>query len=347
MDCPLFGLCGGCDLWELPYEAQLASKEKTLLELLHNALPGVELPPLGVVPSAHFEYRSRVELHRLSETPPARRVKKLSIRKNKDNSQGCTAGFSAKNSGDIVPINDCPVAVPAIREALRQGLLTPPPESGRWAVLAAQQEDKTILLTEGGAGGFASRAKMRILDRPFIVDAGVFFQSNLLLLEKMIEEVCAAAKNHTGDVVCWDLYCGAGTFSVFLRDIFPRLVLMEANKTALSLARENLEGAGHSDGIQYYALSDTAWVKEMRKRKKQAAPVFVSVDPPRKGLSSEMIDFLCETAPAALVYISCNPRALANNAKTLSSGGFILKTLTFYDFYPQTSHIETLAVFEH
>jgi 23S rRNA (uracil1939-C5)-methyltransferase len=294
--------------------------------------PGV--PPLEIVPCpSPIEYRNRVELHRLPSNPPARRVKKLNLQQAAAPRAAVRAGFMAKKSGLVVPVTDCPVAVPEIRAALQQGILTPPPDRDRWTVYGKD----SLLLTEGGK----SRGKIALLDKTLTVDAGVFFQSNAVLLEKLITDIVGLAHN-AGGGLCWDLYCGTGVFAVFLQDYFSSLLLMEANKTALSLARQNLR-PGCSTG--FFALDDTAWAREMGKRARLERPAFVCADPPREGLSPELRRFLIRARPRTLAYISCSPRALQRDTEELVSGGFVLSRLSFYDFYPHTPHIESLAVF--
>ena len=336
--CPYFGNCGGCSLQHTTYDEQVAEKSRLLGTLMEAALQAAHppdgstplMPPLEVVPSpSPLEYRNRVELHRLPCNPPARRVKKLNLPRAA--AALPRAGFMAKKSGAVVPVTDCPVAVPEIRAALQRGLLTPPPDKDRWTVFGKDG----LLLTEGGK----SRGKITLLDKTITVDAGVFFQSNAVLLEKLIGDIVALA-HEAGGGQCWDLYSGIGTFALFLQDYFSSLLLMEANKAALALARENV---GPAAGV--FALDDTAWAREMGKRTRLETPAFVCADPPREGLSPELRRFLIRVRPRTLAYISCNPRALQRDTQELVSGGFTLQKLCLYDFYPQTPHIESLAVF--
>jgi 23S rRNA (uracil1939-C5)-methyltransferase len=341
--CPYFGNCGGCSCQHTPYQEQVAEKSRLLVTLMEAALQAANaavVPPLETIPSpSPIEYRNRVELHRLPGNPPARRIKKLNlpqaaaVQASALRAAALRAGFMAKKSGTVVPVADCPIAVPEIRAALQQGILTPPPDKDRWTVYGKDGR----LLTEGGK----SRGKISLLDKTLTVDAGVFFQSNAVLLEKLIADIVGLARE-AGGGLCWDLYSGAGTFAVFLRDCFSQLHLMEANKTALALARQNL-GAGCTAG--FFPLNDTAWAREMGKRSRLEQPAFVCADPPREGLSPELRRFLIRARPRTLAYVSCNPRALQRDTQELVSGGLTLSKLRLYDFYPHTPHIESLAVF--
>jgi 23S rRNA (uracil1939-C5)-methyltransferase len=149
-----------------------------------------------------------------------------------------------------------------------------------------------------------------------------------------------------------DIYCGVGTFGAFLGEDFPRIDLIEENRTALALARENVRGKGAA----YYAQSGDKWVKNRVKPGTETwgsgggpgkPPYgFIVVDPPREGLSGGIRDWLCREGASLLAYVSCDPATLARDSRDLcQGGGYGLTELTLYDFYPQTAHIETLAVF--
>jgi 23S rRNA (uracil1939-C5)-methyltransferase len=137
-----------------------------------------------------------------------------------------------------------------------------------------------------------------------------------------------------------------GTFASFLGDHFSQMDLLEENKEALTLARENMDNPAKSrpgGTFRYFPMTDDQWVKTMGGKK--AAYGFAVADPPRQGLSRGMAQWLAREGPPALAYISCNPAALARDSRELAAGGYRLDSLTFYDFYPQTAHIESLGIF--
>jgi 23S rRNA (uracil1939-C5)-methyltransferase len=229
------------------------------------------------------------------------------------------------------------VASPAIIEALKGGALVPPPEKDRFTVYGRGD----LLLQEGGEG----RGKIIICGKTITVDAGLFFQSNGGLLEKLIERLVSIANSAGRRESAGDFYCGVGTFAVFLQDIFPKLDLLEENPAAIKLAKENLGDNAKTNSLsgafRFFALTDNQWVRKIQKNEPYD---FLCVDPSRQGLSPAMRKWLIINKPALLTYISCDAPALARDLKALLSGGFSLESLTLYDFYPQTEHIETLAV---
>jgi 23S rRNA (uracil1939-C5)-methyltransferase len=114
--------------------------------------------------------------------------------------------------------------------------------------------------------------------------------------------------------------------------------LVEINRQALALARENLRFA--AGGKKFFALSDEAWAKQAEK-----SYGFVVADPPREGFSPGLLVWFCEKGPPRLVYVSCDAATLARDAGALKKRGYTLHSLKLFDFYPQTSHIESMAVF--
>ncbi|MDR0525793.1 MAG: methyltransferase [Spirochaetaceae bacterium] len=307
--CPKYGPCGGCSWQHLTYPTQLAEKRNILRDALVRI--GGFSPPQepAIHPSPPYEYRNRVQFHR---------------------SPKGGIGFKAKASGNIIPLLDCPVADPGIRQALREKRIIPPPEKNRFTVYAWRD----TFLSEAGP----ARGKVRLLDRELLLDAGVFFQSNGPLLEQVISIVKEKAEAADAEKKAADVYCGVGTFGAFLKDRFPRLDAVEENKTALILARENVPGGE----VQPWAVSADSWAKA------QPDPMpygFVIVDPPRQGLSPFVRTRLAQSGPPLLAYLSCDPASFARDAAGLVKGGYSLEDLHIFDFYPQTPHLEILGFF--
>jgi 23S rRNA (uracil1939-C5)-methyltransferase len=329
--CPLYGACGGCSLQHLPYEVQVREKTALLEDAFRRIGGFASLPAIEVRRSAPYEYRNRMQFHRLRQTPgepraPSRR--RLSPGAGREARPGSLLGLMARRSGEIIPAADCPVADPRIRRALSGGGIPPPPEKDRFTVYARG----TMLLYEGGP----ERGTVQFLGRELRMDAGLFFQSNGGALEALIADLLGLAQGADRKLPAADIYCGVGTFASFLQDLFPRIDLVEENRAALGLARENLSGAN----CRFFPLPCDRWVR------KAAGPYgFMVADPPRQGFSPALRSYLAERGPPVLAYISCDPATLARDSRDLCRGGYALEKLYFHDFYPQTTHIEILAVF--
>jgi 23S rRNA (uracil1939-C5)-methyltransferase len=245
-----------------------------------------------------------------------------------------TRSGGGKTRPAIVPVNDCRVAAPPVRRALQTGGILPPVDRDRFCVYG---KDSTLLVE-----GQNSRGTVNILQKELTIDAGVFFQSNAGILELLIDEILRISDSARSGLPAADFYCGAGTFAAFLPERFERLHLLEADKAALGLARQNVK----LKGARFFAQKDTVWVQNTGRLVREPYG-FVIADPGRQGLCPEMSRFLGENCEI-LCYVSCNPNALARDTATLlanEASGLKLESLYLYDFYPQTKHIESLAVF--
>ena len=310
--CTYYGRCGGCSLQHLSYESQIEAKTGILMEAFRR-IGGMEISRPRARPSPPFEYRNRMQFHFMRP--------ELSL--------GFVERRSSGGKNRLIAIGDCPVAYPLIRAALKNGGLKPPPEKDRFTVYGRGD----LLLSEGGK----RRGTLMLRDRELRLDAGIFFQSNGEMTEALIGELLDIAAAADRSLPMADIYCGVGTFGAFLSEYFSRADLVEENKNALALARENVGGEG-----RFFALSDRAWVRAQEKE--PAAYGFVVADPPREGLSPPLRTWLLRRGPPLLAYVSCDPATLARDSRELISA-YTLDRLEWYDFYPQTAHIESLALF--
>jgi 23S rRNA (uracil1939-C5)-methyltransferase len=340
--CPHYGICGGCSLQHLSYKAQVKEKAAIVREAFRRIGGFSLLPELRVHESPAFEYRNRIRLHRGAPGPEL--SPESGVSPGSAISPGLRSpqalGFKGRRSGGIVPIGDCPVADPGLRSLLRSHArgeeVFPGREGPPRGSLSLYSRGDTLLRE-----GPESRGKVKIRGRELALDAGLFFQSNGTLLETLIGDLMAAAGEADPSLPAADIYCGVGTFGAFLADRFSRIDLVEENKTALDLARENVRGGKH----RFFALRDDQWVRgEGHPGKKPAPRGFAVADPPRQGLPRILRQWLCQGGPPIFAYVSCDPATLARDCGELRTGGYGISSLDFYDFYPQTAHAEVLAV---
>lgn len=313
--CALYTRCGGCSLQHLNYEAQLSAKAAILTESFER-IGGFAPPGFTIRPSNPLEYRNRFQFHCM----PGRRNE---------------LGFRERHGREVIKLPDCPIAVPVIRRILKdpkQRSIIPPPQKDRFTVYCKGD----LVLSEGGQ----ARGKVSIKGKELLVDAGVFFQSNAAMLELLLMDLETLAEKADRNLPMGDIYAGVGTFTAFLGDKFPEAELVEENSAALALARENAKGHIR----RFCALSADEWIK-VNKTKDPEWGLLI-VDPPREGLSMALRQYLAVSKTKTLAYVSCDPATLARDSKDLVTAGFRLKELCMYDFYPQTAHIESLAVFK-
>ncbi|MDR0662473.1 MAG: class I SAM-dependent RNA methyltransferase [Spirochaetaceae bacterium] len=334
----------------MDYAEQLGKKKAFLSEaFLRAGVPTLaDIPEIKVIPSRPFEYRNRIQLRRVprgteNDVPRGKsRLRPL----RPERAQPAAYGFMTRSGGkdggkngsravEIVPVNDCLTADPLIRHALKNGRLIPPIDRDRFSVYG---KDSTLLIE-----GRNSRGMARMREKIIAMDAGVFFQSNGALLELLIGDILSVSKDADKKLAAADFYSGVGTFATFLQDDFQRIDLLESNKAALALYRENVK----LKDARFFGQNDTVWARNSGKYIKKPYG-FVIADPGRQGMGEAMLRFLgsnCEI----LCYVSCNPASLARDAAVLlnpaGNTGLKLVSLSFYDFYPQTKHIESLSVF--
>jgi len=171
----------------------------------------------------------------------------------------------------------------------------------------------------------------------FRIGARAFFQTNVGILERVFEDIVAAAGPRAGETVA-DLYCGLGTFGILLARKAREVFGVEPDPGNVVFLKKNLA----LNGVGNFAVCEgTAeeWLEEVLER----APGIVILDPPRKGVDPAVVGGLVDGPVPLVLYLSCNPTTLARDLKGLL-GAYELEDLRIYDFFPHTPHIETLAV---
>ena len=178
---------------------------------------------------------------------------------------------------------------------------------------------------------------VKLGDKNLSFDARGFFQSNLEVFEKVINLI---VENLEAGETVLDMYSGCGSISVFLGKKFKKVLLVEHNRDALVYAEQNMTGINHVS----YGLSGKNWVENCSKSEGKIDACVV--DPPRLGMEKEVLDYLCKSKIKKVAYLSCNPATQARDCKKLLENGYIIKKSWLCDFYPNTSHIESLLILE-
>jgi 23S rRNA (uracil1939-C5)-methyltransferase len=174
------------------------------------------------------------------------------------------------------------------------------------------------------------------------ISADAFFQTNT----EMAEELYAVAGEYA-DLQGWervyDLFCGIGTIGLSLAtraaEVWGLEIVEEAIGDAIANARLN-----EIDNVRFFAGDVRLAMRELLQR--AGRPDILVVDPPRAGLSAKVVRRIIEAAPRRLVYVSCNPTTLAPNAAQFVEAGYALRRVRPVDMFPQTPHIECVALLE-
>ena len=357
MHCKHFGVCGGCTLPGVPYAEQLARKQRELSRLL-----GVKVPPL--VPSPRESgFRSKVAF----VFAPSGRV----------------MGHFAPGSQRVIPIEECPVhhergnqIAFALRDRLFNARVPPgilrhvivrTTADGREAsaMLVVTRNDKSLrtpvrglLASADAPDGFfinihpkpgpfmvgdetikiagRSHVKESVDGVSYLVSPTAFFQTNVAMaatLVRLVVESVADAKS------VLDLYCGAGLFSLHLANTGARVTAIEESREAIRDAEANLRLNRMRDaGVRFIA----GRVEERLTGSFDA----VVLDPPRQGCPpSVLTSVFARMRPSRVVYVSCNPTALAKELKGILNAGYRVTRIQAVDMFPHTNHIETVVAF--
>ena len=160
---------------------------------------------------------------------------------------------------------------------------------------------------------------------------------NTAQAETLIEVAITALGVSDGDTVL-DLYCGAGLFTAFIAEKAARVIGVESYESAVGDAEVNLNEFNNVELFESPAeMAIDHLVKESVQR--------VILDPPRAGCDKRVLDALIKIAPQRIVYVSCDAATLARDAKRLIGAGYKLESATPLDMFPQTHHIEIIAIF--
>lgn len=173
----------------------------------------------------------------------------------------------------------------------------------------------------------------------FDISPQAFFQPNTEMAQVLYAKVLEAA-GLTGAETVFDLYCGTGTIGLFCASRAAKVYGVELNPSAVENARANAELNGITNAE--FLCGDVQAVLESVK----AAPDVVLVDPPRNGLAPKVVESVAAFGPRRLVYVSCNPTSLARDAALFAEKGYKLLSVQPVDQFPQTYHIECVALFQ-
>lgn len=357
--CPYVSRCGGCPWQQVAYPAQLLAKETLVREHLRR-IGGIPDPPiLPIIPASdEWHYRHRIRL---------RAEKNVRL------------GFSPANSHDLVEIDSCLIAGEDIVTQLREArawsaalqtavshveLVTSDPVDPTQRVVligaaagAFQPSDETLcanfLRAHPQVSGIVlfGQGWRRVWGDPTIslnlgidnltlrVSRGTFTQVNpagnrtLIATLLRLGDFCEEQK-----VI--ELYCGAGNLSLPIARRVQTLVGIEQDRGAVADAWANAARVGQMN-MRFIHASVHVGLQQLLQTGAQGDVVVL--DPPRAG-AAEVIDDLPRLGARKVVYVSCDPPTLARDVGRLNAHGYRLQVVQPIDLFPQTYHVETIAV---
>ena len=345
--CPYYGRCGGCHWQHADYAAQLAYKQEIVTEQLRRlgrlesptVRPTLGAPAVEGVVEPWF-YRNHVQ---------------FAVAKSGE------LGFLAAGSHDVVPVERCLLLHPLLDEMhatldmdwpevrrliLRVGVRT----GERMCVFEAEDDDapelevdlplSCLLRLRDGTDVvlIGSSAYHEVLQgRTYRVSSSSFFQVNTDQAEVLLDVVHAYLDPRTADVLL-DLYCGVGVMGLSVAEKVGQVIGIEEHPAAIADARTN-RNAGPASHVRFIEGKAEALLPEL-----EDTVTKVVLDPPRGGCKPGVLDALLRLAPERIVYVSCDPTTMARDAAYLAQGGYALVEVQPVDMFPQTYHVETVAL---
>ena len=352
--CPHFGVCGGCEWQHAGYDAQVAFKTRIVSEQLTRIGKFVSPEVLPCLPSPKaYGYRNHSQIAFDPDGAP---------------------GYYLAGSRHVMPVVTCPILDEALEDLLQslRAARIHPPDSLREAHLRAgvtTGERMTVFefeegnvaqlarllsgLTQPGVATAVSTADGRsaiVAGEPFLHErlGGVtyayspatFFQVNTPMAELLVANVLRALEL-TGAENVLDLYCGAGLFTLPASDRAGFVLGIESNPGAVEDVHRNLHGRATADAITS-SVSRGLLDRRVRERQWQR----IVLDPPRAGVDVDALAGIAGLRAPRVVYVSCDPATLARDARRLCDRGYALRYAQPLDLFPQTHHVETVAVFD-
>jgi 23S rRNA (uracil1939-C5)-methyltransferase len=245
-----------------------------------------------------------------------------------------------------------------VREGRRTGIvqarLVTSPGDFRVAELAAAVPADSFLWTRTAGAAETTRdgetevvngsaeIEEELLGLRFRISPEAFFQTNTEMAERLYREAIDLA-GLTGRERVVDLYCGIGTIALALALEAREVVGVEIVERAVADAIENASLNG-VDNARFFAGDVRTAMRPLLEE--AGRPDVLVVDPPRAGLSAKVVRRVLEAGADRIVYVSCNPTTLAPNARQMADAGYELKTVRPVDMFPQTPHIEAVALLE-
>ncbi len=293
-------LCGGCDLQHASAQAQLEWKTAVVREQLARlgGLPDADVA-VEALPGDGLGWRTRVRYHIDTLNRP---------------------GLLKHRSHEVVPVDRCLIAHPAIQEL--EVLRRKWPQAEVVDVVAPSEGSAQIVagqrITEFAAG------------RRFDLAATAFWQVHPASAETLAACVLEFLEPKSGETAL-DLYGGAGLFAAVLAAQGCQVTMVEAAGEGVQAARRSL-GKG------------VTIVESTVERARLPRADLVVLDPPRTGAGARVVRKISELAPRAIAYVACDPAALARDLRTFGEAGWKTTNIRAFDCFPQTHHVECVAL---
>jgi 23S rRNA (uracil1939-C5)-methyltransferase len=340
--CPYFGPdgCGGCQWQHAAYKAQLRFKAQIVTDQLAR-IGSIPDPPvrLTLPDSSGWAYRNHAQFHPAPDGG---------------------LGFQVSASHHIVAVDECPILHPLLSELhtaldldlpglLRLSLRAAAATGDRMLIFETEDDlppslesdmpaSCVLLLSDGLHANLIGHNHITevVAGRAYRISAPSFFQVNTPQAAQLVRLVTEYL-DLRGDETVLDAYCGVGLFTAHLAERAGLVIGVELAPAAVA---DLLENTAEFDNVEVVEGPVEAALPDLDVPLDAAV-----VDPPRAGVDRFALDALVARRPARLVYVSCDPATLARDAKRLAHAGYRLVEVQPVDMFPQTYHVESVALF--
>ena len=375
--CPHFGRCGGCDLMHMDYELESELKRQRVADALRR-IGGVDPEPLPITPApTDAGYRNKAQFpvamtengpaagffrarshdlipvtHCHIQPPEAETVSAAVLRwmnayhilpYDEESGRGYIRHIFVRKAVVTGELMVCIIAnseklpkgdklVEFLREAL-PGLTT--------VLHNVNTRPGNVILGDTYHTLFGPGYIEDVLcGLRFRLSPASFYQVNHHQAQVLYEKTIALADLHGTETVL-DLYCGTGTITLCLARAAGTVIGVEVVPQAIEDAKENARRNGIENARFFCADAGQA---AARLAAEGTRPEVITVDPPRKGLSPEVISAMAEMGPTRIVYVSCDPATLSRDVKLLSQHGYRFVKAEAVDLFPRTKHVESVVL---
>jgi 23S rRNA (uracil1939-C5)-methyltransferase len=370
--CPVFGTCGGCQVQHLSYPGQLAWKRDVVKNALSRigGFTDIEVrDPVGMINPRQYRNKMSLVVDHSASKP------QLGFYQQRSHDlvpiEGCPIVMPQLN-GHIAKLNQAiEEGVAAESFAQTRHIVERTAKATEQSVVtfttahpaeSLVKDAPTLLRRLPGAVGLTNSSDLssqnaivgrkhhllageaqieeRIAGVRYRVSAGSFFQINVEIVGRIFQFMRPGLDVPRKIV---DLYCGAGTFSLYFAKLGSEVLGVEENAQAIAEARENATLNDLTGSVRFLSgrVEEMVRRSEVQAALKEAQIVFL--DPPRKGSDEVTLGAVAQSAVPNIWYLSCDPATLARDLKFLAAKGYLIGVVQPFDMFPQTGHIETLV----
>lgn len=336
INCKYFAKCSGCQLQMTSYENQLNIKRNTVISAYKHFAP--KLWVSGKLPEIHPTYASPKQYNYRTKLTPHFDIPKKGL------TEPPPIGFGVKGRTTVLDIEECAIATPVVNQGLteeRAKIIGDYKKYKRGVTLLLRQgeeNDKLVCVTN------PKEIMTETIDSKysFKFKAGTFFQNNNSILPIVTEFVRNnIAINGNPPKYLVDTYCGCGLFAITCSSGAESVVGVEISAESVEFAEENAK-LNNIKNAKFVVGEAEKIFEHVSTAPEETAIV---IDPPRKGCDQKFLDQLVEFLPAKVVYVSCNVHSQARDLEyLLERTPYKVESLGGFDFFPQTHHVEGVAV---